>query len=1109
MRTDDGSSRVNQINDNSSTRMMMAPTLGDIRLREGTVAVTAGDPQYVGSDEIIPMPEVDRLGLSEDFRIDPYIDLYGNPIPKTGTIACGAVQQTAVPAAGALVAYNEQVIFQGMSEPNRTGLAAWMWPSNYPTSIKIGIAPSEGEAFHSFSLSSHGTGMGNLRFPLWNEDATWFIPPPSTNVAMTVSYTRTQNFKWVDSSNADDPAQDGSEDHPYAVIQDAVNALGDNVVDTLGVIFVKPGVYSTGGENNSFSSDSGTVYARVRLGSRRVRLVSTDGPEKTVILGARDPASADGCGANAYMTVSMNAQAAVQGFTLTGGYSGVGALVGSGRGALYSYGRDLHVTDCIITNNTGRNCAIGTARFARCLITGNTGGNGLSYAGMFISCLVGGNTITGDTGFVFDDGGQDFPFYLLNTTAVCDGFHNAFGMLSVNSRRFNSVVCRGGRMRRPSDSNQNGMTAGCLYNGFFEYLGNGYTVGDPMLRNAMSAAAEPDFSLYLHSPAFGVAVSPADDPAGIWWYLCTMDYHGNPWKFDSAGRPVAGALQEAFTGGAYVGDGNGGVSVMGGTVGYNDLVTGASLTVGLKAGGSRPIAGFVVNGATNLFAKGDATTITVTKEEGVDLTVEPIMTSNWYVDAVDGDDTSNGGYNPTFAFKTLARALTNEYLSASDTVKALPGTYDQGEMYQSTTALLPSRAVVPTGVTLESTDGAAATVIKGRAAEADAEIVPTNANYVPWAAGKGLGTNAVRCVFANSGATVRGFTLADGHTRGFTPAGANDHSSVDTCGGCMRGSGTAERCVFTNGVAFRGGGAYGSTCIDCIFDGNIGLYGGGATSDAYQYGCLTRNNVCYQNASWGGFFYWRVLEGCTVLDSFSGPSSRAYVMKNSLIIGKVGNWDWSPGPTNFVNCAVATDAGTLNALNYYGGHLATNGNSVATVGANLQVDEDGRPIVGANLAADAADAALSSKLADTDLSGRQRIYNGALDIGALEADWRGVYAADIGGQTMEVTEATPGVVESAAHTVLVNPEQSLAATWAGRPGRTTFFELPLRVTGSGTLTVTINGETRTYTAVDGKTVWRFGSALAENAVTALYDGEDGYGELLKGGRRLGMGIVFR
>ena len=103
-----------------------------------------------------------------------------------------------------------------------------------------------------------------------------------------------------------------------------------------------------------------------------------------------------------------------------------------------------------------------------------------------------------------------------------------------------------------------------------------------MLRNAVAAASESDFSLYLYSPAFGAAVSPADDPAGIWWYLCTMDYHGNPWKFDSAGRPVAGALQDTFSGGAYVGDGNGGVSVTGGTVGYNDLVTGASLTVKIK-----------------------------------------------------------------------------------------------------------------------------------------------------------------------------------------------------------------------------------------------------------------------------------------------------------------------------------------------------------------------------------------------------------------------------------------------------------------------------------------------------------------------------------------------
>ena len=767
----------------------------------------------------------------------------------------------------------------------------------------------------------------------------------------------------------------------------------------------------------------------------------------------------------------------------------------------------MHVTDCIITNNIGRYYAIGTARFERCLITGNTGGSGLSFAGMFISCLVGGNTITGDAGYVFDDNWQDHPAYLLNTTAVCDGQHNAFGMLSVNSRRLNSIVCRCGRMTRPSDTYQYGTTAGCLYCGFDEYTGSGYTVDDPMLRGAASPAmSESDFSLYSLSPAYGVGVAPSEDPTGIWWFLCTMDYHGNPWKFDGNGRPVVGASQDTFSGGAYVGGYNGGVSVEGGTIGYNDLATGESLTVGIMRGGSRPIAGFVVNGETNLFVAGGSTAVTVTKAAGVDIAVEPIMTSSWYVDAVNGDDIANTGYHAGSAFKTLAYALTNVFLSSGDKVRALPGVYDQGEMYQSETVLLPSRAVVPEGVTLESTDGAEVTVIKGRLA--DIEIVPSSASYADWAAGKGMGTNAMRCVYLNSGAKVRGFTVADGRTRGFLPDGGNDHYSVDTCGAGVRGSGTAEYCIFTNCVAFRGGGTYGTPCVNCVFDGNVAMYGGGATSDAYHYGCISRNNVCTGNSNWKGFFYWRKVEECTVLDSFGGPSSLAYVLKNTLILGKIGNWDFTPGPTNFVNCAVATDAGGFNALTSYGGTLAQGVGCIAEPGSAFAMD-GWRPVIGANPAVDAGNAEEATRLEETDLSGGQRIYNGAIDIGAIEADWRGIYATDVGSSTKTVQSATENVVESAAHTVCVHPGQSLSATWAGRTGRTTRFELPLRVTGSGTLAVTINGETRTYTASDGECIWRFSSAQAVNDVSAAYVGDDGYGELLAGGRRIGIGISFR
>ena len=86
-----------------------------------------------------------------------------------------------------------------------------------------------------------------------------------------------------------------------------------------------------------------------------------------------------------------------------------------------------------------------------------------------------------------------------------------------------------------------------------------------------------------------------------------------------AAKALAGALQDTFSGGAYVGDGNGGVSVTGGTVGYNDLVTGASLTGRsadpTKEGGAASNEANVSGGST---VKGDVTGAATTNQVATD-----------------------------------------------------------------------------------------------------------------------------------------------------------------------------------------------------------------------------------------------------------------------------------------------------------------------------------------------------------------------------------------------------------------------------------------------------------------------------------------------------------
>ena len=111
---------------------------------------------------------------------------------------------------------------------------------------------------------------------------------------------------------------------------------------------------------------------------------------------------------------------------------------------------------------------------------------------------------------------------------------------------------------------------------------------------------------------------------------------------------------------------------------------------------------------------------------------------------------------------------------------------------------------------------------------------------------------------------------------------------------------------------------------------------------------------------------------------------------------------------------------------------------------------------------------------------------------------------------MEVLAATADVVESESGTVIVNPGQSIEAAWNGKDnGRASVFRLQLRVTGTGVLSVTVNGETRTFTAAKGETAWQFKSTLAENNVSISYDGEDGYAEILNGKRLAGFELILR
>jgi hypothetical protein len=373
---------------------------------------------------------------------------------------------------------------------------------------------------------------------------------------------------------------------------------------------------------------------------------------------------------------------------------------------------------------------------------------------------------------------------------------------------------------------------------------------------------------------------------------------------------------------------------------------------------------------------------------------------------------------------------------------------------------------------------------------------------------KGLGKTAVRGVYLDgANSVVRGFTFTNCYTRGASDAGGSLHGNVDGCGAGVAGAGRAERCVFTGCHAFRGGGVYKASAVDCVFDGCHALYAGGATTDNKNYGCLTKNNICTGAAQWGGFFYWNVCDNCTVLDSLGGPSGSAYPLRNALVVGKMGSWDWNKDNLmddghNFTNCFILAQSYSV-AEQYRRFIEAGTGCIVTNDASALSVDDDGRPVIGANLAVDAADETASKNVGETDLSGAQRVYNGRRDAGALEADWRGIYGNDIRRRVVTVNEASENVFETEAKKVRIPSGEALSAKFDGNARK---YILVVKMVGEGVFKVTVGGVESVYPAGDIE----HSVVLAEGGsfVDMVCEG-GGYAEIVAVRGTGGMNLIVR
>jgi hypothetical protein len=167
--------------------------------------------------------------------------------------------------------------------------------------------------------------------------------------------------------------------------------------------------------------------------------------------------------------------------------------------------------------------------------------------------------------------------------------------------------------------------------------------------------------------------------------------------------------------------------------------------------------------------------------------------------------------NATSPFLDWTTAATNiqdaiDASAVADLILVTNGVYAAGGRVMA--GDLTSRVALNKALTVQSVNGPFATVIRGNGA--------TN------------GTAAVRCAWLTNGASLVGFTLQAGATRG---AGGDDNLSSGGGAWCSSSNAFVANCLIVSNTAYYyGGGAYQGTLNNCLVSSNRCVSGSGAAA---------------------------------------------------------------------------------------------------------------------------------------------------------------------------------------------------------------------------------------------------------------------------------------